>query len=97
MAWENSTRASRLPPDWQRRRRLVLERDGYRCTELTDGERCTEPATDVDHRTPGDDHSLPNLRALCRWHHARKSSSEGNASRRRFTARRPVEPHPGMR
>lgn len=96
MGWETSNRHADLPPDWRRLRRLILERDEHRCTWLTDGERCTEPATDVDHIMRGDDHQPTNLRALCHWHHARKSASEGNAARRRFNARRPADPHPGL-
>lgn len=81
----------------------MLRRDGYRCTvKLTYGERCPEPATDVDHIVPNDDHSLDNLRAICEWHHDKKSGSEGARAahfRRRAISkklRRPVETHPGL-
>lgn len=96
--WEGSDRKARLPHDWQTRRIRVLRRDGYACQErLSTGEPCLAPASDVDHVTPGDDHSLDNLRALCRWHHARKSSAEGHAAQRpRPTRTRPPEAHPGM-
>lgn len=99
MAWSTSNRRQRLPKDWPVRRASVLQRDGYRCVAvLVDGERCTESATDVDHIKPGDDHSLTNLQALCRWHHARKSAREGHEARgavRRPSRRRPEAPHPG--
>lgn len=95
MGWETSTRRAELPPDWRRIRRMILERDGHRCTWLEDGGRCQAEATDVDHLAPGGPHTPENLRALCRWHHARKSSSEGNASRHRHRARREEPPHPG--
>ena len=98
--WIGSTRRARLPADWSRRRSRVLRRDGYQCTATDDNgerQRCEEPATDVDHIEPGDDHSDANLTALCGWHHARKSAREGGqaASARRIPRRRPPEPHPG--
>lgn len=99
MAWEGSTRAERLPPDWPKRRLRVLRRDGYRCRAIDPhtGERCGEPARDVDHVERGDDHSLDNLQALCRWHHARKSAKEGASARGpRPTQNRLPEAHPGL-
>lgn len=86
-----------LPPDWQARRQRILARDGYRCTAMTDGVRCEARATDVHHIADRDDHSDGNLTSLCRWHHNRHTSEQGNASRKRTTQRRPEEPHPGMR
>jgi hypothetical protein len=96
-AWSGSTRKARLPANWAQLRRLVLERDGWQCT-ATDppGRRCGRPARQVDHITPGDDHTPANLRALCDWHHARKSSAEGNASRWRVKEKREPERHPGL-
>lgn len=98
MAWSTSNRRERLPADWHSRRARVLRRDSYRCQALDSlGAKCGEPATDVDHINPGDDHSYANLQALCRWHHARKSSAEGAAARRpRPTQRREPERHPGV-
>ena len=76
-----------------------MRRDGYRCVALlADGERCTEPASDVDHIIPSDDHSLTNLQALCSWHHVRKTAREGheaNRARNRPRRRRQDKPHPG--
>jgi 5-methylcytosine-specific restriction endonuclease McrA len=97
MAWEGSYRRSRLPRDWQSRRARILRRDGYACQHREDdGRRCGRPATDVDHIVPGDNHADTNLRALCRWHHQRKSSAEGAAGRaaKRIPIRRPPETHP---
>lgn len=76
----------------------VLRRDGYRCQARDSlGVLCGEPANQVDHIEHGDDHSLDNLQALCRWHHARKSSAEGAAARRpRASRSRAPEAHPGM-
>ena len=51
---------------WARRRRLVLERDGHRCTLELEG--CTGLATHADHIIPrrfGGTDDLANLRAAC--------------------------------
>ena len=95
--WRSSTRRARLPKDWRRIRRQVFERDGWRCTVISDGARCIEFATDVDHVVPGDDHHLSNLRASCARHHALKSAAEGVGARARLPQRRrPREQHPGL-
>lgn len=102
VGWENSDRHDRLPSDWAKRRRVVLERCGYRCEwDLGGGVRCGERATDVDHIRRGDDHSFANLRGLCAVHHARKSAGEGWAERQRLlkVSRgkfRRVEVHPAF-
>jgi 5-methylcytosine-specific restriction protein A len=98
MAWEGtSDRKERLPSDWSTRRVRVLRRDSYRCQARDSlGVVCGEPANQVDHIVPGDDHDLDNLQSLCRWHHARKSSAEGHAARRPRESRfRVGEQHPG--
>ena len=96
--WQNSNRVNELPRNWKQLRLQVLVRDGYQCTHIDDYTRCTQRATDVDHIEHGNNHSLNNLRSLCNWHHARKSSAEGNQSpnRQRETIRRPQPAHPGM-
>lgn len=96
MAWEGSTRARRLPPDWPARRRRILERDGGVCHV------CGLPGADeVDHVVAGDDHGDANLAAIhARPCHATKSAQEGNSARGRRSRpsmRRPAEPHPGLR
>lgn len=96
MSWEGSDRRRRLPPDWADVRARILERDGFQCTWVTNGDRCTEPGNDVDHRVPGDDHGDDNLQSLCRRHHLTKSSAEGNAVRHRHRRQRPPEQHPGL-
>lgn len=99
MGWATSDRKSRLPSDWPARRRAVLERCGGRCEVLKkDGKRCRDKATEVDHVIAGDSHELSNLRGICAWHHARKSSQEGVAARaaRRATLYRTPETHPGL-
>ena len=106
MAWENSNRKARLPPNWDQLREAVLRRDNYKCKWwlLTDegGKTfCGAPANQADHKIAGDDHSMGNLQALCEPHHARKSSREGGQAagkrraeiRKRF--RREPEVHPG--
>ncbi|MFJ1932632.1 HNH endonuclease [Kitasatospora sp. NPDC088160] len=103
MSWATSDRRARLPADWPRIRFRVLVRDGHRCTAKDQyGDRCIEPATDVDHIRPGDDHREVNLQSLCGWHHRVKSSREGaaaKAARRRRNDRRfrRTEEHPGLR
>ncbi len=100
--WAGSNRRAELPPDWPQRRARILHRDAHRCTAtMSDGSRCTWPATDVDHIEQGNDHSDTALTSLCRWHHQQKSSSEGAAARKAqggyLTQRRSPEPHPGQR
>ncbi|MFB7115755.1 HNH endonuclease [Streptomyces sp. NPDC056291] len=99
MAWQGSTRRARLPSDWARIRRRVLRRDSSACTnEFSDGRVCGEPANQVDHIVPGDDHSMANLRALCAWCHAHKSATEGGtaAAQKRVRTERPKQTHPAL-
>lgn len=96
--WKNSTRKQTLPPNWATLRKSILTRDQERCTWDDHGDRCTRPATEVDHVIPGQDHTPQNLRSLCRIHHRAKSSSEGGtaSSKRRAKRQRPTEQHPGI-
>lgn len=94
--WQGSTRRYELPDDWPDRRRAVLERDNYRCQWRERGGYCNAPATDVDHIAPGNDDRHTNLQALCRHHHAIKSSAEGNTARWQHRRARPPEQHPGL-
>lgn len=59
----------------KRRRRAVLERDGWRCVRCgLFGQRL-----EVDHVTPleaGGDHSMDNLQTLCRVCHLEKTRGE---------------------
>lgn len=98
MAWQGSNRRQRLPQNWASLRKQVFIRDGRKCQVLSEdtGFKCGEPANEVDHITPGDDHSLLNLQAICSWHHKRKSSAEGNAAKIKWEPRnRKPESHPG--
>jgi 5-methylcytosine-specific restriction endonuclease McrA len=95
--FQGSTRRSRLPADWVKRRAKVLKRDGYICHV------CKGPGADgVDHIVPGDDHSLDNLAAIhhrvAPYCHRTKSSSEGGlaAQAKKIPRRRPPEQHPGL-
>lgn len=98
--WEGSDRKQRLPDNWPALRAERLRLDDHRCTwKLKSGARCPRPATEVDHRVPGDDHRMANLRSLCPHHHGLKSGQEGNQARRaaRDKGKRPPERHPGDR
>ena len=94
--WQNSTRAARLPGNWQTIRKRILARDGFQC-QLR-GEHCTHTATEVDHITAGDNHNPANLQSVCAPCHADKTKSEHVAATKATAARRlrPTEPHPGM-
>lgn len=94
--WTGSNRASRLPPDWKKRRAAVAARAGYYCEAIVGGERCRALGAECDHITPGDDHSLENLAWLCQAHHKAKTQTEAVAARKaKYSRKRPEEPHPG--
>jgi 5-methylcytosine-specific restriction endonuclease McrA len=97
--WDSSRRRPD-PRGWQALRALVFERDLNRCQEhMRDGTPCTDRGTEVDHIIPlsaGGTDDLENLRLLCTWHHARKSSREGAAARKPISERKPREAHPGF-
>lgn len=102
--WQsNNPRRNRLPGNWKEIRHQVFRRDGgYCCIPLSNGARCTNAATQVDHILAGDDHSLSNLQSICDQHHAAKSSSEGavayNAKKKANDKKfRREEKHPGLR
>lgn len=95
--WEGSDRRARLPANWATEIvPAVLERDGHRCRIRWDA-GCEGVATEVDHIIRGDDHRMENQQAACHWCHARKSSAEGHAARRYYSAKRRPERHPGLR
>lgn len=80
MVWQKkSRRRSELPSDWPKIRRRILIRDRHQCQWVrADLNRiCGQWANEVDHEKRGDDHSDSNLRALCRYHHQKKTSHEG--------------------
>jgi 5-methylcytosine-specific restriction endonuclease McrA len=87
--WQGSTRRSRLPKNWAQIRFRVLRRDGSRCQWVREdtGQMCGLHATEVDHIVPSGSDDLSNLRSLCSYHHALKSSAEGGAASKRSRAR----------
>lgn len=97
--WDTSNRR-RDPHNWNAIRAYIAERDNHRCQEfMRDGTPCTDIGTECDHIIPlsqGGSDNPDNLRMLCKWHHARKSSAEGNAARRHISEQKPRERHPGM-
>lgn len=97
-AWSGSDRKGRLPVDWERLRQQVLRLCGHQCEWIEDGYRCTNEATDVDHRIPGDDHSLVNLQGLCNPHHLTKTGREVQEAQAKIKALRrlPEEKQPGI-
>lgn len=96
-AWAGSTRASRLPGDWETRRRRVRARAGGQCEHVGRSGRCPRPGAECDHIARGDDHSLDNLQWLCREHHAAKTQVEARQARQAQSPRRPARRHPGLR
>jgi 5-methylcytosine-specific restriction protein A len=73
--WQESTRKARLPIDWNTRRLIVLKKADNICY------LCGAKASEVDHVTAGDDHSLGNLAAICTQCHRGKSSLEGQQAK----------------
>ncbi|GES27927.1 HNH endonuclease [Streptomyces angustmyceticus] len=96
--WQGSSRWRRLPANWRSELRPAAHaRNPEHICHL-----CGRPGGDyLDHKNPGDDHSLDNLD----WAHDRvpphchryKSSAEGHAAKRKMPGRkRPPEQHPGL-
>lgn len=99
MAWHTSNRRATLPKDWAKRRKACIDRAGGRCEHRTpNGKRCTEPATEADHRSDRLNHD--DIQALCTTHHKQKTQREARAAQHaKYTAakKRTPEPHPGIR
>lgn len=92
--WNTSRRASRLPGDWGKRRKAVLERDVV-C------QLCfVRDATVADHIEPmTDNHDLEALQGVCEPCHRQKTAKEAAAFRAaapRPSRARPDERHPGL-
>ena len=99
--WQGSTRRVTLPPNWAVLCQQVMDRDHWQCQHVRadTGITCGLHATDTDHIGDRDDHSLGNLRALCPWHHLRRSGRQGGvasgkARRDKAAAQKPL--HPGL-
>jgi 5-methylcytosine-specific restriction endonuclease McrA len=92
--WNTSPRKSRLPGDWVKRRKAVLERDPI-CKLCG-----VRPSTVADHISPmTDDHRLEALQGVCEPCHRQKTAREAAAARAaapRVTRKRPSEAHPGL-
>jgi 5-methylcytosine-specific restriction protein A len=106
-AWKTSPTARRtagMPAGWTALRKRILKRDGHQCTAVVgasvgNARRCEHRATHVDHVVPvsqGGSDDEANLTSLCAWHHNRKTSSEANAARKRVSAKRTEDKHPGL-
>jgi len=93
----NGRRTQPLPPEWRKLRALVLERDGWSCRWADDDGRCGAYANEVDHIDGADNHHPSNLRALCTYHHARRTSQQAHAARWAKYSTKRVERHPGLR
>ena len=94
-AWEGSTRRSRLPANW----RTEIRPEAHRRNPTHICHICGDPGGDfLDHKVPGDDHSLDNLDwahdGVPPYCHRRKSGREGAAAR--VGLRRPGETHPAL-
>ena len=102
-AFEGSDRRERLPSNWIGLVSAIRKRSGGRCEvkePIKDGgflQRCWRPMHAADHIVAGDDHSMKNLQAICRYHHGKKTAQEGVAARKRPSAAREAERHPGSR
>lgn len=101
--WQNSSRRDELPPGWKQIiRPRILRRDGWKCQwRMTSSRKCGQPANQVDHVIPGNDHSDENLQSLCEWHHGKKSGGEGGRASQQSRAQhrnkfRRTEAHPGL-
>lgn len=92
--WDTSTRKSRLPADWEKRRKAVIERDVV-CQICF-----VRTAVIADHIEPmTDDHELEALQGACDPCHRVKTAKEAAAARAakpRPTTLRGDEPHPGV-
>jgi hypothetical protein len=94
MTW----RTAPLPPDWEARRQQRFAIDGHRCTEtMGNGKRCHDTnGLECHHIGENDDHRIEMLRTVCGWHHARLTSAQANAKRRRPNTKTREERHPGL-
>jgi len=89
-AWHGSTRSSRLPADWAKRRCVVAARAEGGCQV----HGCFSLGAECDHIIPNDNHSLTNLQWLCKRHHKLKTQAEAQAAKP--SRKRPTGRHPGL-
>lgn len=91
-------RTTPRPVDWPARVAHVKKRDRS-CRWVTEGTPCGSIENiEVDHIGDPADHSLDNLRALCRPHHRSRTGQQANAAMqaKRIPRKRPPEQHPGL-
>lgn len=94
-----TNRSEELPPDWEKIRQDVLDRDEGRCVWLLpSGGRCPNGAVVVDHIGSGHVHEKWNLRSLCDPHNDKRTALQGaqEAARARSVPprRRKSQQHP---
>lgn len=84
------------PPDWEARRKKVLERDGYVCQSCgVKSTRVDDVRFDVDHIVPKSEngsHALENLQTLCPSCHANKHPDIDNLQQRAHAYERRNKP-----
>lgn len=98
MAWSTSTRAKRLPPNWDTLRTQTRRRAHDQCQATHHAPGCNGVGTECDHITPGDNHDPTNLQWLSKQCHDAKTRAENaEANKRRARLRiKPTEKHPGL-
>lgn len=83
--WASSNRSSELPAEWKVIRRLVIARDGGRCTcpscPSCNGQPCATIATEVDHLGDRHNHRPQNLASKCSPCHRHRTQQQANAGR----------------
>jgi 5-methylcytosine-specific restriction endonuclease McrA len=92
MPWANDREARRRSdatystPEYKRNKAIVRRRSGGRCEGMGAGARCgSTDRVQCDHIVPVSvrvDHSVANLRDLCKPCHDRKTAQEGGGYRR---------------
>ena len=77
--WAGSDRRATLPPDWEWRVQVVLERDPL-CRLRLYG--CTGKSEEVDHAGHRDDHRFAKLRGVCSNCHGKRTAAQGHQARK---------------
>lgn len=97
--WASSNRRDQLPPNWQTLRRQAKTRAHGICEHATNGQRCTNPGTELHHTRDNDDHRLEVLEWICRdCHRAETQRQSREAWNKRYieAKKRDPETHPGI-
>lgn len=101
MAWNTSTRRTRLPKDWPDiRKRIKARADGICEHRDHRGVRCTQPGTECHHLGADTDHRDHMLQWICTPHHKTITQAQARAAQHaKYTAakKRKPEAHPGIR